>query len=102
MTKTFKLFRSSIPEAVLCAFQFLREVMEVGHYFIEQKLEEMLLMPMVEVIEYRSYIKDMERGNSYFMSQISRYGQDDKGNQLVKIASTFFRMVHEALFIWAT
>ena len=51
-------------------------------------------MEMVEIVEYRSYIPQMERGNSYFLSTVNRYGQEDKTNHLVKIGSTFFRMVH--------
>ena len=59
-------------------------------------------MPMVEIVEYRAYVPQMERGNTYFLNQIHRYGQDDKTNHLVKIGSTFFRMVHEVLYVWGT
>jgi len=61
-----------------------------------------MLMPLVEVIEYRAYLQHMDRGNTYFINQVYRYCQDDKTNHLIKIGSTFFRMVHEVLYIWGT
>ena len=102
ISKCFKLFRSNIPDAVLCSFQFFRELIQIGYWKITDALQELLLMPIVEIIEYRAYLKKMDRGNSYFLGQIYRYGQDDNINHLVKIGSTFFRMVHQVMYVWGT
>lgn len=102
VNKLFKLFKSTLPEAVLCSFQFLRELIEIGNDKIPDLIEENLLMQLVEIIEYRSYIQNMDRGNTYFLSQFFRYVPDEKVNHLLRIGSTFFKMVHEALYVWGT
>lgn len=51
-------------------------------------------MPIVEIIEYRAYIPNMDRGNTYFLGALNRYATDEKINHLIKIGSTFFKMIH--------
>lgn len=52
---------------------------------------------------YRIHVRSIERGNTYFLADnnsLSRYTQDDKVNHVVKLSSTFFKMVHECVYVW--
>lgn len=40
------------------------------------------------------------RGSTYFIRQIDKNLEDDDMMNLMKLSSTFFRMVHECLYVW--
>jgi hypothetical protein len=51
-------------------------------------------------VEYRSNIRSIQRGSTYFMKEVSKALDDDDLMNLIKYSSTFFRMVHECLYVW--
>jgi hypothetical protein len=65
-------------------------------------LEKLLLVSLSGVVEYRQHIKSIERGNNFFVVESARYNLDDKVNHLIKLSSTYFKMVHECLYVWGT
>jgi len=55
---------------------------------------------MAQVIEYRPAIRNIQRGSSYFISNLNKNTTDDEVINLIKLSSTFFRMVHECIYVW--
>ena len=59
-------------------------------------------MHFAEIIEYRSNVKSIQRGSNYFIREFDKNIGDDEMMNLIKLSSTFFRMVHECLWVWGT
>jgi hypothetical protein len=45
-------------------------------------------------------VKGLSRGSTYFIKEIDKNIEDEEFMTLVRLSSTFFRMVQECLYVW--
>jgi hypothetical protein len=66
-------------------------------FYVEENIEKSLLNQFAEIIEYRFNVASIQRGSSYFIRENDKNIEDD---ELMKLSSTFFRMVHDGVYVW--
>lgn len=54
----------------------------------------------LDVVEYRSHVKSLIRGSSYFAALLDKNEKPNKVADLIRLSNTFFRMSHEMLYVW--
>ena len=61
----------------MCALQFLREGIETGSLYLIESIEKSVLNKFNDIVEYRSNIKSIQRGTTYFMKEMDKRVSDD-------------------------
>lgn len=74
--------------------------METNSWIVVDAVQKSLLPKVAEVVEYRAHIKSIQRGSSYFIRQFDKEATDEDIVNLIKISTTFFRMIHECIYVW--
>lgn len=98
--KVIGLFLCETPSAKVCALQFLKEAMEGNSWSVVEGVEKSVLASFAEIVEYRGSIPSLQRGSTYFLRSVPKNATDDEVMNLLKLSSTFFRMVHECVYVW--
>jgi hypothetical protein len=98
--KVIGLFSCEVPAGRVCALQFLKEAVETGCFYVVEYIEKSLMSQFAEILEYRSNVASLQRGSSYFIREYDKNIEDDELKNLMRLSSTFFRMVHECVYVW--
>ena len=61
----------------MCALQFLKEGIETGSLYLIESIEKSVLNKFNDIVEYRSNIKSIQRGTTYFMKEMDKRVSDD-------------------------
>lgn len=74
--------------------------METNNWAVVESVQKSLLPKVAEIMEYRSHIKSLQRGSSYFIKEFDKEAIDEDIVGLIKMSTTFFRMIHECIYVW--
>jgi hypothetical protein len=55
---------------------------------------------LMKIVEYRSSVKSILRGSTYFIKEMSKNEKESRVADLIKISNTYYRMAHEVLYVW--